>query len=218
MGAGFASFRGSTEPRRRPRHRLLKTLLLVVVAAVVVNLAVTPWVFRIGGQFTPFAQWNGYGPVQGSNGGRYLLFAHLQGNLLVNSSSRSGCSQLSGCDHVQGSAQLCTEDGATYTFDLTGQVHAWLHTDGARTSVDISGGSQQKLPFAIVFAGTWHGRVLRVANTDDAFTQVFTARGRIRSTDSTVNNGRARATLRSGSPAGFAAACKTLAGGTRRAA
>jgi len=211
MSSSFSSFRGSTQPRRLRRHQLLKLILLVVVVFLMVNVAATPWILRIGDRFTPLGQWNGFGPVQGSNGGHYVLFTHLQGGLLENSGHRSvGCGQLSGCDTLHGTARLCTESGVTYTFQLTGQIHAWLRTDGARTSLDLSGGSPRPLPFEIIFAGSWHGPVLAVANTDDAFTQVFTPRGRIRSTNSTANNGHASATLQYGSAAGFAAACRTL--------
>jgi hypothetical protein len=212
MSASFSSFRGSTQPRKRGRHLLLKTILVLIVAFVAVNLAVTPWIVRIGDRFTPLAQWTGFGPVQGSNGGHYVLFTHLQGGLLIDSAGHGRCSQFSGCDNLQGSARLCTESGITYTFQLTGQIHAWLRTDGSRTLLDIAGGSPRPLPFDISFDGSWHGPVLAVANTDDAFTQVFTARGRIRSTNSTANDGHASATLRYGTAAGFAAACKALAG------
>lgn len=211
MASSFSSFRGARQPRRR-RHRLLKALLALIVVAVALNVVTTPWVFHIGGRFTPLIQWNGYGPVAGSNGGHYLLFTHLQGGLIFHGYGNGGCGQFSGCDNVQGSAKICTESGVTYTFQLTGQVHAWLSTSGSRTSLDISGGTPRRLPFDIAFDGSWHGPALRVANTDDAFTQAFTARGAIRSTTSTADNGHAEATLRYGSAAGFATACRALAG------
>jgi hypothetical protein len=79
-----------------------------------------------------------------------------------------------------------------------------------RAATAAAGGTPKPLPFDIVFTGKWTGPTLRAANTDDAFTQVFTARGAIRRTTSTANDGQARATLRSGTVAQFSAACRAL--------
>ena len=54
-------------------------LLLTVAAILVVYVGLTPWALHIGGRSTPLEQWDGYGEVRASNGGKYLLFTHLAG-------------------------------------------------------------------------------------------------------------------------------------------
>jgi hypothetical protein len=200
-------------PRKRRRLRLLKILLALVVAAVVLNVALGPWIFHMGGRFTPTTIWNGYGTVQASNGGRYVLSTHLIG-FSVQDEIHGGCDTFGGCDNLRGSAMLCTEGGATYNFALSGQVHTWWSTTGARTSVALSGGSARTgaLPFDVVFSGIWRGPALGVATTDNSFTEAFTPGGQIRSTTSTADAGTARVTLRYGSAAAFARACRALTG------
>ena len=210
MDPRYSSFRRQGRPVRRRGHNFLKLILVLAGIFLVLNVGLTPWVFHIGGRFTPLTEWSGFGPVQASNGGRYELFTQIQGGLIAEGSSLGGCDQFSGCDDLQGSAKLCTENGSTYTFDLSGQVHTWLSTNGARTSLDLTGGKPRELPFLIDFSGKWHGPVLRVANPDHVFTEVFTPRGVIRSTTSTADDGNASATIAFGSAAGFARACKAL--------
>jgi len=43
-----------------------------------------------------------------------------------------------GCDNLNGTAKLCTASGQIYTFQLTGQVKAWLNTNGSKTALDIT--------------------------------------------------------------------------------
>jgi len=64
---------------RGARLGWLKGLLALVIAFFVVEVAVNPWTFHIGDRFTPLMTWDGYGTVQASNGGHYLLFTQLQG-------------------------------------------------------------------------------------------------------------------------------------------
>jgi len=54
-------------------------VLILVIAALCVYILPSPWAFHIGGKFSPFGEWDGYGPVQASSGGRYLLYTHLRG-------------------------------------------------------------------------------------------------------------------------------------------
>jgi hypothetical protein len=204
-----------TAPRRAPRKRrrfpLLKVLLALVVVAVVLNVALGPWIFHIGGRLTPTTIWNGYGTARSSDGGRYVLYTHLIG-FSVENEIHGGCDTFSRCDNLRGSAMLCTEGGVTYDFALSGQVHTWWSTAGAKTSVDLTGGSPRALPhgWIVAFSGAWQGPALKVADTDNSFTEVFTPRGAIRTTASAADHGTATATLRYGSAAAFIRACRNL--------
>ncbi|HXP19821.1 MAG TPA: hypothetical protein VN840_09275 [Streptosporangiaceae bacterium] len=201
--------------RRRRRHPLLRLIRLLVVLAVlfvVFEIAINPWIFRIGGAFTPTASWTGLGTVSASNGGRYVLSISFHGGFL--GGDESGCSQFSGCDNMKGTARLCTLSGVTYTFPLTGQVHTWLNTNGARTSIDLTGGTPKPLPdgWVVALHGSWHGPRLVLASPDNSFTEVFTRRGAIRTVTSTADAGTARVTLAKGSSASFSRACAALSG------
>jgi hypothetical protein len=175
----------------------------------------TPWALHIGGRSTWDEQWDGYGEVRASNGGRYVLFAHLQGGMLggggpANSRNAGGLGPAS--DNLHGNAELCTASGATHTFRLAGVVDSWWATDGARTGIGLSGGTPVRLPsgWVVSLHGAWHGPSLDLENPDNSFTMVFTPRGEIRRVTSTADAGSAHVTLQYGSHQEFAAACRAL--------
>jgi hypothetical protein len=208
-GRGLAASRaraGYPQPRRR-RLLLLKGLLALVITAALVDLAMTPWIFHIGDRFTPLTMWDGYGSVQAGNGGRYLLFIHLQAGI------RGRECGLFGCDTLHGTAKICTERGSVYPLALSGTVHAWWSTDGARTTIELQNVRSGPLPegWVIALAGRWHGARLVAANPDNSFTEVLTPAGAIRQATSTADAGHASVTLRYGSSAAFSRACRALA-------
>ena len=209
---------GSAPPRPTSRGQQI-ALRLVLIAFVLLFLLVfvpAPWSFHIGGQFTPFGQWDGYGPVQASNGGRYLLFTHLQGGV-AGRADPPGCILHGTCGTLRGSAQLCTESGRTYSFSLSGKMHGWLTTDKSPTDIILSGGSPVPLPHGqvVAFHGVWHGPVLPVASTGGSFTAAFTPAGAISKVTAQAGAGTASGNLRSGSAAAFGQACHALAASAR---
>ena len=208
----WASRKSAPEDGPRRRYIWLRLLLILIVVLLGVYVLPTPWAFHIGGKFSPIGEWDGYGPVQASNGGRYLLYTHLRGGLL-NNHGHAGCS-LGSCDTLTGTAQLCTQGGQHYTFELTGAVHGWYTTNGSRTNIDLTGGTPKRLPkgSVVAFQGVWHGAVLPIADTGNSFSEVFTPAGAIRTTTSTAGAGATRGTLRAGSAASFNQACLALAG------
>jgi len=203
-------------PTSRGQHIVLRLLLIVFVLAFLVLFVPAPWSFHIGGQFTPLGEWDGYGPVRASNGGRYLLFTHLQGGV-IGRADRPGCIFHGSCGTLRGSAQLCTEGGEVYSFSLGGKMHGWLTTDKSPTDIGLSGGSPVPLPHGqvVAFHGVWQGPVLPVASTDGSFTAVFTPAGTIRNVAAKTGVGTASGTLRSGSAAAFGQACHALAASAR---
>jgi hypothetical protein len=206
------SRKSASQGEPRSRHVWLRLFLILIVALLCVYVLPTPWAFHMGGKFSPLGEWDGYGPVQASNGGHYLLYTHLRGGI-ANDHGRPSCSFM-GCDTLIGTAQLCTQGGQHYTFDLTGAVHGWYTTNGSKTGIELTGGTPKHLPggWVVAFHGTWHGPELPIADTDNSFTEVFTPAGVIRTTTSTKDAGTARATLRAGSAGSFNQACRTLAG------
>lgn len=201
--------RNPFQPRRRRRGGWLKLFVILIVVIFAVFVAPTPWALHIGGKFTPLETWSGYGAVQASNGGHYVLFTHFQGGITGSGEDEPSCSS-HGCDTLFGTAQLCTRGGQTYSFSLTGGVHSWWSTDGAATSVDLTG---PRLPdgWVVAFHGAWHGAALPLATPDNSFTEVFTPAGAIRTVTSSADAGVARVTLRPGPQAAFQSACRALA-------
>jgi hypothetical protein len=198
--------------RRRRRHpflRLIRLLLVLAIFFVVLQAALNPWIFRIGGKVTPTMSWQGFGTVAASNGGHYVLYTKFNAGLLSGDGDPA-CSQF-GCDNLNGTARLCTASGQTYTFQLTGQVKAWLNTNGSKTSLDITGGAPKPLPdgWVVALHGAWQGDALALASPDNSFTEVFTPRGTIRTVTSTADAGTATVTLRPGSAADFQRACSS---------
>ncbi|MGO9971851.1 MAG: hypothetical protein ACLP01_03270 [Solirubrobacteraceae bacterium] len=195
------------------RHRRLSVLAIVLVALFAVYVLPTPWALHIGDRFTPLETWDGYGAVRASNGGRYVLFAHLRGGI-AGGGYESPCGVHS-CDTLHGNAKLCTANGATYSLSLSGDVHAWWSTDGASTLIELTG---SPLPggWVVAFRGEWNRSVLPLADTDNSFTELFTPAGRIRHVTSTADAGTAHVTLRYGSSDAFERACRALAAGRSR--
>jgi hypothetical protein len=188
----------------------LRLLLIAGLALVAVYVAPTPWALHIGGQSTPLESWSGYGTVQASNGGRYVLFIQFRGGIMARR-GRPSCSA-AGCRNMFGTAELCTESGKTHAFTLSGTVRGWWTTDGSRTSIDLTGGTPERLPsgWVVAFHGIWNGPVLSLDSLDNSFTKAFTPTGAIRHVTSTADNGAAHTTLGFGSEAGFASACRLL--------
>lgn len=206
---------GVRRPRFRRRHKLGCFGLLVVaaIALFVTFVGLNPWALHIGNRLTLTETWQGYGTVQASNGGRYVLYLNLTGGYANAGSGRHlSCGGMGGCSSLSGSARLCTKSGRGYTFKLTGAVHAWWSTDGAATSVDLT--SSPPLPdgWVVAFHGAWHGPNLVLASPDNSFTEVFTPAGVVRSATSTADAGTATTTVSYGTEAAFSAACHTLAG------
>lgn len=196
---------------KRGRLGLPSLLALLAVVLFVVYAGLTPWALHIGGRSTPLGRWDGFGQVQASNGGRYVIFMHFEGGVMGGKGS-NGRRLGIGSDNLHGTAELCTESGVTETFTLTGKVHGWRTTDGARTGIRLTGGAPTPLPpgWVVALHGSWHGPALELGSPDDSFTDVFTPRGEIRRVTSTADAGTARVTLQYGSHEDFAAACRAL--------
>jgi hypothetical protein len=193
--------------QRRAGLVLLRGLLALVIAFLVLEAALNPWTLHIGGRFTPLTAWDGYGTVRASDGGRYVLFTRLQGGTLD-----SACGFFARCQTLRGSAMICTGRGSTYTLQLLGSVDAWWSTDGAKTSFELRDVNSGPVPDGrvISFKGSWHGTRLVLADTGNSFTGVFTLHGAIRHRTPASDAGHASVTLRYGSSAAFANACRTL--------
>ena len=205
--------RSSSSSGRPRRYILLRIILIAFVVLWAVYVLPSPWAYHMGGKFSPLGEWDGYGQVHAANGGKYLLFTHLRGGIVINR-GHSSCS-LTGCDRLTGSAELCTTGGQHYTFALTGVVHGWYTTNGSRTDIGLTGGTPTALPHGsvVAFHGAWKGPELRLASTGNSFTGAFTPAGGIRKTTSGANRGTALVVLRNGSHTSFEQACHALAAG-----
>ncbi len=201
-------------PRRRAKHGFGFLLLLAIAVAAVVQVGLTPWVLHIGGGFTPTMSWDGYGPLQASNGGHYLLFTHLGGGRLYYPSARGRPCSSYGCDNVFGTATLCSRNGQE-TFQLEGRIRGFLKTDGAATSIGLTKGTPTPIPsgWLVAFHGRWNGPELSLDSPDNSFTELFTPSGTIRRVTSTADAGTAHVDLHQGRFEDFQLACSTLLAG-----
>src|SRR5579872_3186479 len=188
-----------------------KLLLVLAVCFAAVTVIPNPWVFRIGGEATPWMTWRGFGPVRASNGGRYILFIRFTGGIIANGRNRPSCSGR-GCDDMFGEGRLCTQNGTTHIFDLRGMMHGWWSTEGAKPAIRLTGGAPARLPsgWVVAFHGVWTGQTVTFDSPDNSFTEVFTPAGVIRKVTSTADAGTAHATLRQGTVEEFDKACKGL--------
>ena len=194
---------------------MLRIVLIAFVALFLAEFVPAPWAFHIGSRFTPLGQWDGYGPVQASDGGRYLLFTHLQGGVFATAAVPDASSTAAATPCA--AARSCAPERAGVL------VHPDRHD--ARLADHRRVGHQHRpvrrlaapLPpgLVVAFHGIWHGPVLPVASTDGSFTEAFTPAGAIRKAASAANAGTASGALRYGSATAFGQACHALAAGTR---
>jgi hypothetical protein len=138
-----------------------------------------------------------------------VLLVRLRGGMDAGSTAKGSCSSVGGCDNISGSAAVHRERRG---LPLQPRGRGALLAEHQRRAHHAGPGRRpDRLPFPVYFDGRWHGPVLRAASADHAVTEVFTARGALRTVTSTADTGTAQASLRYGSVRQFEAACAGLA-------
>jgi len=95
----------------------------------------SPWVFWIGGGFTPFTRWQGNARMIAANGAHIGLRVDFKADFSPGNRSNSPSRSKS----IRGSGAYCTEDGRAGSWKLAGAVRdAWLSTDGKDVFLDFS--------------------------------------------------------------------------------
>ena len=202
--------------RRRGRLGWGSLILLMVSLPVGLQVLLSPWALHVGGRSTLLGKWTGFGTVEASNGGKYVLFVDFTAGWIFgrDSPSRRGGGGPAGgrADTLHGTGVLCTTSGVTHTFDLSGRVDTWRTTDGAKTFMSLTHGTPERLPsgWDVAWHGVWNGPALELASPDNSFTEVFTPKGAIRHVTSTADAGTAHVTLQYGTRDEFEAACHSI--------
>jgi hypothetical protein len=103
---------------------------LACLALLYALVAITdPWSLHIGGRWTPFLTWHGYGELQTKNGSRYPLYVSFYPS---SHSSQLHLEGLRPTGGLQGSGWICTSPGVTQYLDLSGTIYGgWRSTDGS---------------------------------------------------------------------------------------
>jgi hypothetical protein len=105
--------------------------LCVVLLYALVGIT-DPWAFHIGGRWTPFLTWHGYGELQTKDGKRYPLYVSFFPSFHSSQLHREGLRPTGG---LQGYGWLCTAPGASQRLDLSGTIFGgWRSTDGSLTA------------------------------------------------------------------------------------
>ncbi|HEY6305402.1 MAG TPA: hypothetical protein VI488_02960 [Candidatus Angelobacter sp.] len=145
-GAGRDNSQGG-----RARLGCMGSLFVSIGAILVVYLGLYPWAFNIGGHFTPWTVWTGYGKLQSSTGATYGLYVRFW---LTPYHGRGGGT--SGGDNLRGNAVLCTPKGINYTYDLRGNVkNAWTTTEGKSTYLYLNVPKDEKSIRGFDLVGVW---------------------------------------------------------------
>jgi hypothetical protein len=103
--------------------------LLFGVAVVYAVAAITsPWAFHIGGRWTPFLTWSGYGNLV-TKTGTYPLYISLYPSPHMSRLRSQGLRPTGG---VRGNAWLCTAPGTIERLNLSGTIYnGWSTTEGS---------------------------------------------------------------------------------------
>lgn len=201
---------------RLPRLGCLGSLLVVpsvlAIAYLAFVAAVAPWSFFVGGGFHIVPGWRAWGRLHSPSEGDYLLWVQL----LPSSPGRT-----TGLTYMTGTADICSPRGTRLAMKVTGDMdrHTWLDIDGKRVAISMF----HRDPFMGLFSadrrphvdlhGEWRGPLLEL---DDGGTvsQAFSADGTpYLGPPSHQPHARwnGHITLRTGSYADFAAACRAIA-------
>lgn len=130
---------------------LIGTMIGGIIGAAIFTAMFSPWAYYIGGRWTIFSDWEGYGKLHSSTGadyGVYLKFAQY--------SPRGRHT-----DEVRGTAALCTPQGVTYQYQLEGNIKSvWLYTEGKQASFSLytPKGDNSKRGFDL--SGVWQNGAL----------------------------------------------------------
>lgn len=193
-------------------------LVACVVVAAVVFFAPTalfaPWGFFIGGQFHLIPMWEGWGRIHSPSEGDYLLFVQLASPRLASRNEPT----------VSGWAEIRAPRGEMTRLRLAGYLErgTWSGTDGRTMRLHmyrynaspINDAGNARRP-RLDFRGVWHNPVFD-ADDEGSVSRAFTAAGTVNMGHLPSTRWTSRTTLRPGSYADFAAACR--AAGAARAA
>lgn len=130
----------------RGRLGCLGALFFGVAVVILLMLALYPWAFQIGGRFTPLSIWTGYGRLHSASGANSALYVRLWFHMPRGARG----------SNLRGSAMLCTPQGRTYSYDLSGQVlKAWQSTEGKTTVLYLAGPKDDKNNRGFELRGVW---------------------------------------------------------------
>lgn len=121
---------------QRKRRGCLGNLFRVVLAGIFggallygVVVMTGPWALHIGGRWTPFLTWHGYGQLHTKSGVQYPLYVSLYPSSHFSRLHLQGLRPTGG---LQGSGWLCTAPGTTQRLDLSGTIYGgWRSTNGS---------------------------------------------------------------------------------------
>jgi hypothetical protein len=183
---------------------LLFGLALLFAVVVILN----PWAVHIGGSPTPLLHWDGYGEGVTPAGTPVIVAVSLGPRF--EQGSRSICF---GCGNVSGSGELCTPNADINFRSLSGNLHTYWSTDGARITVQLYRASGAARGFELDLQGSWHGNTFaggdqsilyEHVNPDGHFHLSYTA---------AITPQITTLQIHSGSHDAFKAACRRLSGG-----
>jgi hypothetical protein len=141
--------------------RLVGVLLFGVAVVYAVAAVTSPWSFHIGGRWTPFLYWSGYGKLVTKNG-TYPLYISFYPSSHFSRLHLDGMRPTGG---VKGKGWLCTAPGVIERLALSGTIYGgWSTTEGSlmefrlneRNIIDL--GQQRRGYFDLY--GRWRGTKL----------------------------------------------------------
>jgi hypothetical protein len=197
--AGGTAARAGRPARRAGCLGYSGILLLAIFLIVVVG---HPWALRMGGRWTPAMVWHGYGKMHSTTGADYLVWMNIGPMAMASRSSGKR-------ENFQGTAIVCTPQGAVVTMDVTGRVDAWLDADGKpmRMFVTTRRGVQPVLSFRL--SGAWKGPELVLEDKGslaDSFRADGSAKGYLQGPRAPKEN--AQVTIRYGKQSEFEGMCR----------
>ncbi len=107
---------------------ILGALLFGVAVVYAVAAITSPWSFHIGGRWTPFLTWSGYGNLVTKNG-TYPLYISLTPASHFSRLHSEGMRPTGG---LKGNGWLCTAPGTIERLKLSGTIYnGWSSTEGS---------------------------------------------------------------------------------------
>jgi hypothetical protein len=115
--------------------RIFAAMLFAVAVVYAVAAITSPWSFHIGGRWTPFLSWSGYGKLV-TNNGTYPLYITFYPSPHFSRLQLDGLRPSGG---LRGNGWLCAAPGAIERLRLHGTIYnGWSSTDGSLTQFRLN--------------------------------------------------------------------------------
>ena len=133
----------------------LGSVSFAIALALALLLLLNPWSLHMGGRWTPALTWHGVGQLHSTTGASYGLYMELYPHL-----ERGGRGGHSSRKNLEGTAKICTPEGAVYRMTVDGYLDAWLDANKKPLTLYLRSLKAAQPKLRADLYGSWQGEEL----------------------------------------------------------